>query len=59
MRKSRGHIAIAIAFSDFHTLIQFFERSRNFALAEKHTNLAKDAGVELSFLGGVHDSDCK
>jgi hypothetical protein len=30
----------------FHTLTQLVERARNFPLAEKHTNLAKDARVE-------------
>src|SRR5258708_20321436 len=59
LRKSRRHLAIAVAFGDFHTLIQLLERPRNFALAEKHTNLAKDACVELSFFGGIHEGKFK
>jgi len=55
LRESRGHLAIAVAFGDFHTLIQLFERPRDLSFAEKHTNLSKDAGVERSFFSGVHD----
>src|SRR5271167_163364 len=59
LRESRRHLAIAVAFGDFHTFVEFLERARNFPLAEKHTNLAKDAGVELSFLCGIHDGESK
>ena len=57
LRESRRHLAIAVAFGDFHTFVEFLERARNFPLAEKHTNLAEDAGVEFSFLGGIHDDE--
>ena len=56
LSKSRSHLAIAVELGDFHALIQFAERPRNLTLAEKHTNLSKDTGVERSFLGGIHDS---
>jgi hypothetical protein len=57
LRETRRHLAIAVAFGDFHTLIELFERARNFPFAEKHTNLAKDAGIELSFPGGIHGGE--
>ena len=55
--ESLSHLAIAFAFGDFLTVIQGFECARNFALAEEHTDLAKDTRVTLSFFGGIHDGD--
>ena len=51
-----GHLAIAVEFGDFRTFVQLPDRTRGFTFAEKYSNLAKDAGVELSFFGGIHGS---
>ena len=53
----RRHLAIAFAFGDFLTVIQGFERARDFTLAEEYTDLAKDTRVTFSFFGGIHDGD--
>jgi hypothetical protein len=53
--ESSSHLAIAVEFGDFHTLIQLCERPRNLSLAEQHSGFSKDAGIELTFLGGIHD----
>lgn len=55
--ESRRHLAIAFLFGNFLTVIQSFECARNFTLAEKHTDLAKDTRVTFSFFGGIHDGD--
>src|SRR5580693_4080879 len=59
IRESAGHLAIAVAFGDFHTFIQLLERPWSFSLAEVHSDLSKDARVELSFFGGIHDGEFK
>lgn len=50
-----GHLAIAFALGDFLTVIQSFDRARDFALAKQYAGLAKDARVTFSFFGGIHD----
>ena len=53
--ESLSHLAIAFAFGDFLTVIQGFERARNFTLAKEYTGLAKDARVTLARGAGIHD----